>query len=210
MASSESGSGRRGLLVDWGGVMTTSLFASFDAFDEAEGLPVGTVKTAFRSDPEARAALDDLECGRCDIPAFEERFAAVLGLGSHEGLALRLFAKMGPDEAMLDAVERFRSAGVRTGLLSNSWSENTYDRSRFATLFDVLVISGEEGVRKPDPRIYEIAIARMALPAQEIVFVDDIGGNLKPPRAMGVHTILHTSAEETIPQLEDALGVAVR
>ncbi|WP_146175229.1 HAD family hydrolase [Paraconexibacter algicola] len=198
---------RKGLIMDWGGVMTTSLFASFAAFDRASGLADGTVKQAFRTDPEARAALDDLECGRATVAQFEERFAAVLGLDSGDGLALRLFSGVGPDDAMLDAVEAFRAAGVRTGLLSNSWADESYDRGRFATLFDVLVISGEEGMRKPDPRIYELAVERMGLAAQELVFVDDIGGNLKVPRAMGIHTVLHVDAATTLAELQDVLGV---
>ncbi len=202
---------RKGLIMDWGGVMTTSLFASFAAFDAASGLADGTVKQTFRTDPEARAALDDLECGRCSVAQFEARFAAVLGLGEagKDGLAARMFSGVGPDDAMLDAVEAFRAAGVKTGLLSNSWADESYDRTRFDRLFDVLVISGEEGMRKPDPRIYGLAIERMGLPADELVFVDDIGGNLKAPRAMGVHTVLHVDAPTTLAELQQVLGVTL-
>ncbi len=198
---------RTGLVVDWGGVMTTDLFASFAAFDDREGFPPDTTKLAFRTDPEARAALDDLECGRIDIPAFEIRFAPTIG-AEPENLAARLFAGMGPDEAMIGAVERIRGAGIRTGLLSNSWHADMYPQDVLQRLFDVLVISGEVGMRKPDPRIYELTVERMELPAERLVFVDDIGGNLKPARAAGFHTILHTSAAETISQLEDVLGVS--
>jgi epoxide hydrolase-like predicted phosphatase len=199
---------RTGLVVDWGGVMTTDLFASFAAFDEREGLPADTTKLAFRTDPEARAALDDLECGRIDIPAFEVRFAPTIG-AEPEDLAARLFSGMGPDETMIGAVERIRQAGIRTGLLSNSWHADMYPPDVLERLFDVLVISGEVGMRKPDPRIYALTVERMEQPADQLVFVDDIGGNLKPARAAGFHTILHTSAADTIPQLEAVLGVSV-
>ena len=81
---------RRGLIVDWGGVMTTSVFAAFDAFCRAEGLPAGRVASVFRDDPEGRALLVDLECGRLDEAVFERRLAGLLGVAS-DGLIGRLF-----------------------------------------------------------------------------------------------------------------------
>ena len=85
----------------------------------------------------------------------------MLGVADHEGLIARLFGGMRPDEAMFDAVAAARRAGVRTGLVSNSWGEEGYDRARFAELFDVLVISGELGIRKPAPEIYALAAERL-------------------------------------------------
>lgn len=200
---------RRGLLLDWGGVMTTNLFDAFSAFCGQEGLALEAVAQAFRGDPAAREALIELECGRMEIPAFEPRLAMALGLAEEraQGLVERLFGAVRPEPVMHDAVVALRRAGVRTGLLSNSWGGASYDRSRFAELFDVLVVSGEEGMRKPDPRIYELALERLGLPAEEVVFVDDLPFNLKPPREMGIHTIHHTSPETTIRELEQVLGV---
>ncbi|WP_372791191.1 HAD family hydrolase, partial [Paraconexibacter sp.] len=202
---------RSGLLLDWGGVMTTNLFEAFSAFCAEEGLALEAVAQAFRDDPAAREALIDLECGRIEIDAFEPRLAVALGLAEDRatGLVGRLFGAVAPEPAMLDAVVALRAGGVRTGLLSNSWGGASYDRARFTELFDVLVVSGEEGMRKPDPRIYELALRRIGLPPEEVVFVDDLPFNLKPPREMGIHTIHHTSAAETIPQLEELLGVRV-
>jgi len=77
-------------------------------------------------------------------------------------------------------------------------------------LFDGVVISGEVGVRKPEPRIYELGAEAIGLPAAECVFVDDLPGNLKPARELGMATVHHASAEETIPQLERLLGVRLR
>jgi epoxide hydrolase-like predicted phosphatase len=200
---------RTGLLIDWGGVLTTNLFGSFAAFCEAEGIAPTAVRDAFRGDPRARELLADFECGRIDEAAFEPSFAALLGLRAHEGLIERLFGGMQADEAMLEAVAAFKRAGVRTGLLSNSWGADTYDRSRFDELFDVLVISGEEGIRKPEPEIYAIAADRMQLTPDQLVFVDDLPGNLKPARTIGMATVHHTDAASTIEQLETLLGVAV-
>jgi epoxide hydrolase-like predicted phosphatase len=199
---------RRGLLVDWGGVLTTNVFGSFAAFCERRGLETQAVAATFGADPRGRELLADFECGRLAAPDFERELAGLLGLGDHVGLIADLFGGMGADHAMVDAVRGFRAAGVRTGLLSNSWGTDTYDRTHFDALFDVLVISGEEGVRKPDPRIYELAIERIGLPATELVFVDDLPGNLKPARELGIATVVHRGAEQTIAELSELLGVS--
>jgi len=201
------GERRSGLLIDWGGVMTTNLFEAFGAFCAAEGLEPGAVRDAFMGDPQARSLLEDFECGRIDEASFEPGLAAILGVADHAGLVGRMFGGMRAEEDMFSAVAAFKRAGVRTGLLSNSWGANSYDRSRFAELFDVLVISGELGVRKPEQEIYEIAAGRMALEPEEIVFVDDLPGNLKPARDMGMATIHHTDPAATIARLEELLGV---
>jgi epoxide hydrolase-like predicted phosphatase len=204
---------RSGLLVDFGGVLTTNVFESFAAFCRDEGLPEHHVRDAFRSSPEPRQLLFELELGRLGAGEFERRFAAAIGLAGDraEGLATRLFANSDADEAMLSAVAAAKRAGVRTGLISNSWGEAlVYDRDRFPELFDAWVISHEVGLRKPDPEIYELAVDRLGVPATECVFVDDLGGNLKPAAAIGMATIKHVDAGETIPQLEELLGVALR
>ncbi|MCW3010475.1 MAG: haloacid dehalogenase [Solirubrobacterales bacterium] len=200
---------RRGLLVDWGGVLTSNIFESFEAFCLDEGLRPDSVRDAFMKDPMARELLADFECGRLGNADFERKFGAVLEVEEPEGLIERLFGRMAADEVMQDAVIAFKAAGVRTGLLSNSWGTATYDRRRFDQLFDVLVISGELGVRKPEPSIYAAAAERMGLEPSELVFVDDLRGNLKPARALGMATVHHTDAAATIAQLEELLGVAI-
>jgi putative hydrolase of the HAD superfamily len=182
---------RHGLIVDYGGVLTTDVFASFRAFCEAEGLPPETVRDRFRSDPEARELLAALETGALAAPEFEPRFAALLEVES-ERLVDRLFGGMEPDEAMIDGVRAARGAGVRTAMLSNSWGDAThYDRPLLEELFDGWVISSEVGLRKPDPAIYELAAAQIGLGPDECVYVDDLPGNLKPARALGMATVLH-------------------
>lgn len=198
----------RGLIVDWGGVLTHGVFDAFDAFCAAEGLPPGRVADAFRSEAPATELLIGLECGTLSPADFETRLAAYHGV-SAENLIDRLFAggAASLDDAMHDAVERFHAAGVRTALLSNSWGPERYDRSRWGGMFDVTVLSCEHGVRKPDPAIYEIALHEIGLPASECVFVDDLGGNLKPARALGMTTIRHTDAATTVSELEAIFGM---
>jgi epoxide hydrolase-like predicted phosphatase len=199
----------QGLLVDWGGVLTTDVFTSFRAFCRNEGIEPTLVRDLFRHDPEGRRALFDLETGTLTEPEFEQRFGELLGLREDRisGLVDRLFGGMRADIAMFDAVKAAKAAGKRTGLLSNSWGVDRYDRSHFPQLFDAVVISGEEGIRKPDRAIYELAIERMELPAQAIVFVDDLPGNLKPARDLGMTTVHHEDSGATVRQLETLLGL---
>jgi putative hydrolase of the HAD superfamily len=199
---------RKGLLIDWGGVLTTDLFASFASFCEAEGLEAAKVRDLFRSDEAARDLLVELECGRLEEPEFEQRFAPLLGV-EHEGLVERMFAGSGPDARMLGAVKAARDAGVRTGLISNSWGVERYPKDLMDELFDGVVISGLVGMRKPTPEIYSMGADAVGLPPNECVYVDDLGFNLKPAKELGMATILHSDAEETIARLEELLGVTL-
>jgi epoxide hydrolase-like predicted phosphatase len=208
MASEDGAAGDRyrGLLVDWGGVMTSNLFSSFSAFCEGHGLDPDTIRRSFRDHPDARKLLIGLETGAVPESDFEPRLAAMLGV-SPTGLIDRLFAGSSVDPRMVDAVVAARRAGTRTGLISNSWGTRRYDRDLLAELFDGVVISGEEGTRKPDPRMYELGAKRIGVEPSACVFVDDLPFNLTPAAELGMATIHHVSAEQTIPQLERLLGV---
>lgn len=199
----------RGLLVDFGGVLTSDVFASFAAFCDAEELERDVVRELLLSDERARGLLFELEIGVLAESEFEPRFAALLGVAP-TGLIDRMFAGMEPDETMLAAVRTARRAGVRTGLISNSWGHGRYDRSQFPELFDGVVISGEVGMRKPDPGIYELGARALDLPPSACAFVDDLPGNLKPARELGMATVLHRNAGETVAELEELLGVVLR
>jgi putative hydrolase of the HAD superfamily len=199
----------RGLLVDWGGVMTSNLFDSFRTFCEGEGLAPETVGRRFREDRECRQLLISLETGGLGEEDFEPRFAAMLGV-SAPGLIDRMFAGSRADEQMLAAVVRARKAGIRTGLISNSWGTRRYDRTLLADLFDGIVISGELGIRKPTPQIYEIGAERIGLEPSACVYVDDLPFNLPPAAELGMATVHHVEADETIPELERLLGVELR
>ena len=202
----------RGLLFDWGGVLTTNLFAGFAAFCEEEGIDPGLLREKFLGDPEAQEMLFAFETGEMEEPEFERRLAALLGLAPEraEGFNDRIFDRIGEDRPMIEALRNARVHGLRTGLLSNSWGTHRYPRHLFGELFDAVVISGEEGMRKPDAPIYELAIGRMELPAHEIVFVDDLDRNLEPARELGLLTIHHRDTDETLAELERLTGVSLR
>jgi putative hydrolase of the HAD superfamily len=200
-----------GLIVDFGGVLTTNVFESFRAFSESEGLDPQTVKRTFRENPAALAELRALERGEVEVPEFEQRFAPHLGLEERaEGLVQRLFAGVGPDEAMVRAVRRARDAGVKTGLISNSWGGTTYDRVTIDDLFDAVVISGDVGLHKPEPEIFELGAERLGLAPAGCVFVDDLRENCAGAEAVGMTAILHRGSDTTLPELERLLGLALR
>jgi epoxide hydrolase-like predicted phosphatase len=186
--------------------MTTNVFTSFGAFCEQEGLSLDTVRDLFRSDEASRELLTGLETGTLPEAEFERRFAEILGVAPEE-LIPRMFAGAALDEVMLAAVRRARAAGVRTGLISNSWGAATYDRALLTELFHGVVISGDVGVRKPTPEIYAMGARAVDLAPSDCVFVDDLPFNLKPAREMGMATVRHVDAAQTIGELEELLGV---
>jgi putative hydrolase of the HAD superfamily len=199
---------RRGLLVDWGGVLTTDLFASFRSFCETEGLQPDLLTRRFAEDPDARALLIGLETGRLTEQEFEAGLGELLEVSS-EHLIDRLFLHVRSDEAMLDAVRRAHRQGCRTGLVSNSWGTRRYDRRLLEEIFDGIVISAEEGIRKPAPRIYALGAERIGLPPAQCVYVDDLPFNLRPAAELGMATVHHVASERTIPELEGLLGVSL-
>lgn len=199
---------RTALLVDWGGVLTTNLFASFGAFCAAEGLAPETLMTSFRSDREFRELLIGLEEGRVEERRFEVRLGELLDVDD-DGLIGRMLAGAGPDRAMVDAVRAARRAGLRTGLISNSWGTGRYDRAQMDELFDGIVISAEVGMRKPAPAIYALGAERAGADPAACVYVDDLAFNLPPASELGMATVHHTAAATTVPELERLLGVAL-
>jgi putative hydrolase of the HAD superfamily len=202
----EQRTAHRGLLIDWGGVLTSNLFASFHAHCLDAGIDPTELAGRFRRDPAARELLIALETGEIDELAFEVKFAALLEV-EPDGLVDGLFAGVHADVAMVEAVRKAHAAGIRTALVSNSWGVHRYPHEMFDELFDGVVISGEERIRKPSKRMYELGAERAGVPAEQCVFVDDLPFNLTPAEELGMATVHHTSAETTIPQLERLLGI---
>jgi putative hydrolase of the HAD superfamily len=197
----------RGLLVDFGGVLTTNVFDSFRAFCIDEGLDPDAVKELLRGEPEALRLVRGLETGDLGEEEFGARFGALLGIERRGGLVERMFGHVRPEDAMLEAVRRARAQGIRTGLISNSMGAGRYDRSTFPELFDGVVISGDEGMHKPQPEIFRLGAARVGLAPEECVFVDDLRENCDGAAAVGMTAVLHRGAGSTLPRLEELLGV---
>jgi epoxide hydrolase-like predicted phosphatase len=209
MASEDGRPEYRGLLVDYGGVLTTSPFGSFAEFCAQEGVPFEALTRTLRTDPRCRKLLIALETGRMANEEFESDLAAILGVPAHDLIA-RMFAGSRPDPAMAAAVRAVRRAGIGTALVSNSWGTGGYDRGLLKELFDAVVISGEVEIRKPSPEIYALAAQRIEVAPRQCVFIDDLDFNLAPAVKLGMAAIHHVNTEETIAELERLLGLELR
>jgi putative hydrolase of the HAD superfamily len=199
----------KGLLVDFGGVLTTNVFQSFKAFCVAEGLPENAFRDLLKSDPEVRANLRKLETNQMTADEFGRHIGPLLGVAETDGLMNRLFSGIGPDLAMIDAVRSTRGAGIRTGLISNSVGSDIYDQAVLDELFESVVISGEVGLHKPQPEIFRLGAERIDLPPEQCVFVDDLRENCAGAEAVGMTAILHRGPDRTIAELERLLGVTL-
>lgn len=206
--------GLRCLIVDYGGVMTNPVQEIFSAWADADGLERAEIKAVLASmlgEDAVDGPLHGLERGEVSVAEFEQRLAAGLrradgGEVAAAGLLTRAFAKMRVAPGMVTVVQRAKDQGMRTGLLSNSWGLD-YDRTGWGDLFDSLVISGEVGLRKPEPAIYRLAAERLAAQPEECVFVDDLAANVRGAAAVGMVGVHHRSLEDTIEELETLLGI---
>jgi epoxide hydrolase-like predicted phosphatase len=197
------------VLFDFGGVLTTSVWDSFADFCRTEGLEPDAVKRLFRTDPEALADLRKLETGEMSEDEFETTFGRRLGLEDPEDLIDSMFAGMQPEPSMVEAVLQLRRSGLKTGLVSNSWSTAHYDRALLSELFDDTVISAEVHMHKPQPEIYRLAAERLEVESAQCLFVDDLKENCDGAEAVGMTAIRHRSPAETIARLTDLTGVAL-
>jgi putative hydrolase of the HAD superfamily len=211
----------RGLLVDWGGVLISGLEAALRRWAELDGFDFDSYLRAVLAwlpaespeDATAEAELNPvhaLERGQLAVPDFERKLASILVRHDGtpvpaEGLIERMFAHFEHQPAMSALVRRAKSLGIRTALLSNSWG-NTYPRDTWDGMFDDVVISGEVGLRKPEPEIFLLAARRLDLKPEQCVFIDDLELNVDGARAVGMTALLHTSYDETRRALETLFG----
>jgi len=208
----------RGLVVDWGGVLTGDLRTAVQSWAEADGVPLDSYVATMRDwmgEPygvEARLnPIHALERGEMTVPDFESRLAEALTVRTGrpfdaDGLLDRLFGHFEHAPDMSGLVRRARAAGLRTALLSNSWG-NDYPRDGWDSMFDVVVISGEVGMRKPEPEIFERTLELLGLQAPEAVFVDDIRHNVDAAVALGMVGVHHVSYDASLLELEALFGI---
>ena len=126
---------------------------------------------------------------------------------SPDGLLGRMFAATTYSDPMHAALQTVRGSGLRTGLLSNSWGMADYPRHLFPSMFDVVVISGEVGMRKPEERIFRHAVGLLGLTPQECLFIDDLEVNVAAAEAVGMTAMLHNDPAVKLTQLGDILGL---
>lgn len=203
----------RAVIFDLGGVVMGSPLHAIARYERELGVPAGAVNRLVVANG-SDGAWSRLERGELTLAEFFPRFDAECRAVGHalsaRTMMERIAAATEPRPQMLDAIRGLRARGLRTAALTNNWrGDGTAQRDWLGALFDVVVESAAEGLRKPDPRIYAIALDRLDVPARQTVFLDDIGRNLKPARELGMHTIKVEDPDGALAELEGVLGFPV-
>jgi putative hydrolase of the HAD superfamily len=198
------------VLFDFGGVILSSPLEAFDAYEKREGLPAGVIRRINTTDPDDNAWAK-LERGDVDPDGFAELFraeatAAGVDIDPYAVLALLVGE---PRPVMVEALRRLRSAGLPIGLLTNNISPmpREGELGEVLALFDSIVESSVEGIRKPEPEIYRRAVERLGADPASCAYLDDLGVNLKPARTMGLHTIKVGDPHVALAELAEITGV---
>jgi putative hydrolase of the HAD superfamily len=206
----------RAVIFDLGGVVFPSPFQAFDAYDREAGLAPGTVRALIRTSSET-GAWAALERGELSLPEFYARLEAEAIAAAFQLDAAKLMTTIasgsGPHPAMATAIRRIRAANLRTAALTNNWprvDDREYPPTGNELGFDVVIESAVVGLRKPDPRIYELVLNKLGVNAPDAVYLDDLGINLKPARTMGMTTIKVGDPDVALAELGAILGFEVR
>jgi putative hydrolase of the HAD superfamily len=212
----------RAVITDWGGVMTNPIPATVRAWLDADGIDPASYMAVIRpwitsayepaGTPGGANPVHALERGECTAEEFEALLASLLVRkdGSPvpaDGLLRRMFAASVPCDPMYGLMHTVRAAGLRTGLLSNSWGTQDYPRHLFGGLFDAVVISAEVGMRKPEERIFLHAAGLLGLSPGDCVFIDDVEANVMAAEAVGMTAVLHREPEQTAARIASLLGL---
>jgi putative hydrolase of the HAD superfamily len=218
----------RAVFFDFGGVITTSPFHAFARYEQDHGLPAGFIRRVNSTNPDHNAWAR-FERREIDIDGFRASFefeARNLGHGIDGRAVLDLVAgEVRP--AMLEAIDRIKAAGLVTACLTNNFVPVDADGSerqdpppqgnesrwrqaaRAMSRFDHVIQSSVIGVRKPEVGFYRVALDVAGVDPTETVFLDDLGVNLKPAKAMGMTTIKVTDPEAALGELEKVLGLSL-
>lgn len=199
------------VLVDFGGVLTSSVLQAFEAFGASLGGDPRLPLALLSRDEVSGRLLADHESGKIDQEAFEAGFAERLrahgAVVEPEGLVGRMQAGLVRDDEMVRLVGDLRAAGHPVALVSNAFGRDCYAGFVLEDLADEVVISSEVGIRKPSRRIYAIACERLGVAPEDALMIDDLQQNLDGAARLGIAGVLHTDAETTRRQLESTFGL---
>ena len=212
-----SAAGISAVFWDFGGVILTSPFEAFNRYEAEHGIPADHIRTVNSHDPDdnAWARLERSDIGPAE---FDEMFAAESERLGHRVPGADVLALLQGDvrPEMVIALDRVIQAGLVTACLTNNVVSDERAGPAHPLVgevmakFDHVVESSKVGVRKPEPRFYEIACELAGVEPTSCVFLDDLGINLKPARAMGKRTIKVVNAEQALTDLESLLGLELR
>ncbi|MBR0790914.1 HAD-IA family hydrolase [Bradyrhizobium manausense] len=203
------------VIFDFGGVLTSSPFEAFSRFETERGLPIDIIRRTNAAN-HLENAWARFERAEVDIETFDKLFAAEsLALGAEVGgrdVLPLLQGDLRPE--MVEALKRIK-AKFKTGCITNNLPANAIGsmtgRSLYIAevmvLFDHVIESAKIGLRKPDPRIYQLMVETLKVDPKKCVYLDDLGVNLKPAREMGMTTIKVANGAQAIAELEAATGL---
>lgn len=211
----------RAIIFDLGGVVLGSPLHAIAAYERELGIPENFVNRVV-ADSAPDGAWSRLERGEISMETFYTDFESDCQAAGQSISARAMFERMAqaslPRPIMLEAIRRIRAGGFLTAALTNNWAENEADGGgdgardgtrALAKGFDVFVESSVEGLRKPDPRIYQLTCERLGISPSEAAFLDDIGSNLKAARALGMTTIKVDTPEQALTELGAVIGLAL-
>jgi len=205
--------GHRAVLFDIGGVVVGSPLDAIARYEQEQGIPPGFINRVVMT-TGAAGAWSRLERGELTLATFYPAFDADCADAGQRISAEQLMALVAesttPRPAMLAAVRRIRERGLLAAAVTNNWITEDGGTGVLRPHFDAFIESAAVGMRKPDPRIYELACRTLGITPPEAILLDDIGANLKSARALGITTIKVSDPERALAELEDALGFELR
>ena len=203
------------VLFDFGGVVLSSPFEAFARYERENGLPEGLIRRLNATNPDSNAWAA-LERSEVDLDGFAALFEAEAAAAGHAVDARAVLELLSGDvrPQMVAALRAIRAAGIPLALLTNNFvtSEEADipprpEVAEALALFDHVIESSQEGVRKPDPAAYQLVLDRLGVEAHQVVFLDDLGINLKPAKALGMTTIKVVDPDEALAELAEVLGI---
>jgi putative hydrolase of the HAD superfamily len=205
----------RAVVCDFGGVLTTPLEGSFQAFADASGIPLRAIAAALLAIEERDGVhpLHELECGRVSEASFMAGVAAQIGEALGRDVAMHDFAEsyfagLQPNAPMIDLMSELRGEGYRMALLTNNvreWEPYWRAMAPIDELFELVIDSAFVGMRKPDRAIYDLTVSRLGVPAQACLFVDDLERNCDAARAAGMAAVVYRAADRATAEIRAIL-----
>ncbi|HET7048702.1 MAG TPA: HAD family phosphatase [Solirubrobacteraceae bacterium] len=204
------------VISDFGGVLTSPLIESYAAIQNSSGVPLDALGKAMAAIAERNGSnpLFELETGRLTETQFLDGLSRELTqqLGrpvSMHDFGERFFEHLHPNERMLDFMRGLRDQGYKLGICTNNvreWEPLWRAKLPVDEIFSVVVDSAVVGSRKPEPRIYEITLERLCVPAQAALLIDDVEHNCTAARDLGMHAVWFRDTDQAIAEIEAQLG----